>query len=715
MDALEIARGYLRRGWIPIPVPFRTKGPKLVGWQNLRPTEEELPHLFRGKTNIGILNGPSGLIDVDLDHMVAVQIAAEFLPQTPAVFGRAGKPRSHWLYKGSAPYLKLCAVDGDGEIHTVVEIRTIGQTVFPGSVHESGEPIEWASDGEPETVDPTQAVRDLFAAFLERTGFTQIHEEPECEPVSAPRLNDGTRPGDDYNARGDVVSLLRAHGWVPVRDDGDSSKWRRPGKSTGISASLRGGAFYVFTTSTRLRARAAYSPFALYAALEHGGNYDNAASALATQGFGSKPEPDPIGEVAAAAFLKTASKEAFPADCLSPPGLLSRVIEHNLRTSMYPLPELALGAALGLVATYTGRRVTDAYGTRTNGYFLGLAPSGAGKEHARQINKELLLRGGMERAIGPERIASSAGLVSFVCERLTLFLQLDEMSNLLETMKNPAKSPHLYNIGTVLMQLYASSGGLWIGDAYADTKKTKTANQPHCVVYGTSTPEAFWGSLTVDNVNNGLLGRMLAFESTKLPAWKKPERLDWPEDVIEEIRRWGQFANSGNLSEANPEPFVAEHSLVAAARFEQHMRDINERRAGDTEQASGLWARSGGKVGKLALLLACSRCWGHPPRVELEDVQRAIKIGNWLTRRMLAQAGEYVGETDREVKAKRLLRIIGRRKMSSAELTRKTQFLYRKERDEIIIDLVHAGALAEEHEQTGGRPVTYFRRQSCNA
>ena len=47
---------------------------------------------------------PSGwLIDVDLDHPLAVELADEFLPPTASVFGRVGKPRSHRLYVVTEP------------------------------------------------------------------------------------------------------------------------------------------------------------------------------------------------------------------------------------------------------------------------------------------------------------------------------------------------------------------------------------------------------------------------------------------------------------------------------------------------------------------------------------------------------------------------------------------------------------------------------------
>jgi hypothetical protein len=105
-DLKQTALGYLARGWAPIRVPYRSKSPGRKGWQNERHTREALANVFsNGAGNIGVLLGaPSGgLVDVDLDHPRAVALAPKFLPHTPARFGRASKPSSHWLYRLTAP------------------------------------------------------------------------------------------------------------------------------------------------------------------------------------------------------------------------------------------------------------------------------------------------------------------------------------------------------------------------------------------------------------------------------------------------------------------------------------------------------------------------------------------------------------------------------------------------------------------------------------
>lgn len=177
MNALHHALEYRRRGWMPVPLGYRQKGIKTPGWQNLRLTEDELPQHFGGRCNVGVLLGePSGwLIDVDLDNPVAVELAPEYLPPTGRIFGRTSKPRSHWLYRVTAPIeTKQFKAKPEGML---VELRATGlQTVFPGSIHESGEVIAWDEEGEPDEVDPIElldCVTALAEAVRRRLGITE--------------------------------------------------------------------------------------------------------------------------------------------------------------------------------------------------------------------------------------------------------------------------------------------------------------------------------------------------------------------------------------------------------------------------------------------------------------------------------------------------------------------------------------------------------------
>src|SRR5215471_15257110 len=48
MTTLEAAQNWVARGFFPVPIPFRTKGPKLEGWNDLRLRLHDLPRYFNG-------------------------------------------------------------------------------------------------------------------------------------------------------------------------------------------------------------------------------------------------------------------------------------------------------------------------------------------------------------------------------------------------------------------------------------------------------------------------------------------------------------------------------------------------------------------------------------------------------------------------------------------------------------------------------------------
>jgi hypothetical protein len=170
--ASDYAREYARRGWNVVPVKFRTKQPIGSNWQTRVIREADVPKYFNGAPlSVGVEMGASsgGLTDGDLDSREAVAIAPYVLPRTEAVFGRASNRSSHWLYisnlhegaYGAAIQFRDPLLKGDDAM--LFELRIGGkneageikgaQTVFPGSVHESGEDIVWEENGEPATVD----------------------------------------------------------------------------------------------------------------------------------------------------------------------------------------------------------------------------------------------------------------------------------------------------------------------------------------------------------------------------------------------------------------------------------------------------------------------------------------------------------------------------------------------------------------------------------
>src|SRR3954453_20265174 len=102
VSIVDAALALLRRGRMPVRVPFRTKGPTDPEWQKKRLTEDEMPSYFGGQRwNLGYQTGePSGnLVTIDIDCDEAMAIADYVLPSTGSEHGREGSPRSHRDYQ----------------------------------------------------------------------------------------------------------------------------------------------------------------------------------------------------------------------------------------------------------------------------------------------------------------------------------------------------------------------------------------------------------------------------------------------------------------------------------------------------------------------------------------------------------------------------------------------------------------------------------------
>lgn len=120
-----------------------------------------------------------------------------------------------------------------------------------------------------------------------------IEEEERVVTEERSKAPRGDRIGDRYeespNVRERSVGILQRLGWQIQRGDGERTYCTRPGKSRGVSGELRSdGSFFCYTDgASPLEPLKNYSPFALYTIVEHGGNFKEAALALADE-FGEE-------------------------------------------------------------------------------------------------------------------------------------------------------------------------------------------------------------------------------------------------------------------------------------------------------------------------------------------------------------------------------------------------------------------------------------------
>ncbi|MBK9126204.1 MAG: DUF3987 domain-containing protein [Phycisphaerales bacterium] len=713
---IESARTYLARGYAVIPVPARKKIPVLKGWTDLRLSESDLPAHFNGTGNIGVLLGePSGwLVDVDLDCEEAVALAPKFLPPTGAMSGRPGKPASHWWYICEG--IKTRKHQDPVSKKMIVELRSTGaQTVVGPSIHPSGEPYDLL-DGEPAVVDAGElaaAVAALAEAVTEaRHGRT---ERPHSQP--------GALGAPPFQA-GDAV-LRRAAAYLDRIPPAISGSGGHSQTYTAATAMVHGfgldpeAAFSLLWNRYNPRCDPPWSEKELRhkvtdaASKPHDrphGWLRDAGPAESSDVDLSEFNPEPRrGVVERPRSERPPDPGPFPAHLLRVPGFIEQVVAYNLATATRPQPVLALAAAICLQAVLAARKVRDERGNRTNVYCVGVAPSGAGKDNARKVNKNILFAADLVEHEGNEDLASDAGLVTAVEAEPAVLFQIDEFGRFLRTIGDPKKAPHLFNVLTALMKLYSSADTVFRGKAYADKKRNKVVDQPCVSVYGTTVPEHFFESLTADSLSDGFIARLLVFESAETPARQRAKALSVPEPLKQAAEWWGAQQPGGNLFKEHPKPIVVEATPQAGEVFDALASTVDAELGKPDETGRSLWARAEEKACRLALIYACSAN-AEKPVIDADAARWACDLSSYLTRRMLYIAHEWVADGVFDARQKRVVRVVRKAggKISRSELCRKTQWLTQRERQEVIDNLLETQQLRQEEETSATRPKVVY-------
>ena len=314
-ETLAAAQSYLAAGFSVIPIKADgSKAPALAQWkafQQAQPGESQLERWFGNDTPPGIglihgaVSGHSEALDFDqpglyhkFAHLCHQQGWGDLLDRLTLL--ETPSDGHHLLYRCTEPVGGNAKIAETPDRKTLIETRGEGgYTLAPASplaCHPAGAPYLFLRGSMGTVPIITAAERaglhDLARLFNQYADPRKIVDAPRQKT----RPGDGLRPGDDYNQRGDYPALLERHGWRELGQTGDKTLWQRPGKiGPGISATgnyAGSNLFYVFSVNAAPFApQTAYSPFAVYSLLEHGGDFPAAARALAQESFGEPMPP----------------------------------------------------------------------------------------------------------------------------------------------------------------------------------------------------------------------------------------------------------------------------------------------------------------------------------------------------------------------------------------------------------------------------------------
>ena len=225
-------------------------------------------------------------------------------------------------------------IEVKGEHGFLIVAPSTGYTATKGNLTNLGDPL---------TQDEWDILLSILVSLNQKpkAGF-QYKTQPVVEPKTNSKTWNGISTFEDFNKRGEHVSILNSIGFEYLGDVGDRELWRRPGKNGGGSSatwhkSMR--LFYNFSSNTPLLDVGGYNLSQLYTIFKHGGDYSSAAKELYnSENYGTKQ-----GRIEDIEFeFPETTIHASPKEdedesegkTILPPSLSNKEIKHLVRNSI---------------------------------------------------------------------------------------------------------------------------------------------------------------------------------------------------------------------------------------------------------------------------------------------------------------------------------------------------------------------------------------------
>ena len=700
---------------------------------------------------IGVAGGCVAGVDIDIvdDQELSEslqKLAFEVLGTTPAVrIGRS--PKRLLVYRTKEPFKGIKA-------HPL-EILCHGQQFVAYAIHpDTQRPYEWPDTSLADlTIEQLPEITEEQARNFLDKGFQLIPEE--LRPASLSKIKNAplespssTRPiVVSGGLRGTQEAIQDAMRYI-VNADLDYDSWISIGMALKGALGEDGTALFIEWSASSSKndpevtanAWASFRPTVIGAgtvyhhAQKNGWSPDPAiVMNPGNQHAGPHPAAEMLQKMQHLPPVSISTSEPESSTILEGPawdpsdidGVLGMLVAHILKTAPRPQPILSVGNALCALGALMGRRYRTETNLRSNIYVVGIADSGSGKNHSREVITDLFVQNDMENFLGGNRIASGAGLLRAVKDNPAILFQQDEFGMFLQAAADRRRSPkYITDILDLMTEMYSSAGTTFLGPEYAvpDKDGRKDIKQPCLCIYGTTTPVMFWSSLKSANVADGSLARFMILKTRE----DYPERnagnviCQTPPELIAALHsvRDNGSLGGGNIAGLTKDrttalnPMVVPLSNEAKEQFDTFSEQVvTKLRKIKSTIFSSIIARAWENAMKVALIRAVS---ANPPNpvIRKEDAEWAIGLVVFSINTLVKDVERHVADNQTEEYHKRLLEIVrkaGKKGISKTALGVKSRFLTRRARNEILSELVdeeiiHTSTL----NSSGSKPVTVF-------
>ena len=321
-----------------------------------------------------------------------------------------------------------------------------------------------------------------------------------------------------------------------------------------------------------------------------------------------------------------------------PSGFVGAIAAHIYHSAPRPVREVAIVAALGLMAGLCGKAYNISR-TGLNMYIILVARSAVGKEAMHSGISNILNSdrcADLQKHVCFNDYASGPALIKAANEKLSFVNVAGEFGRKLARMGDERESPNspMHHLRTVLTNLYQKSGAGNIagGIKYSDKdKNTDSGKSIALSIIGETTPRTLYDSISQSMMEDGFISRWLLFEYKGERPAQNPnaaKNVPLPENLIGKLMaitaNVKSIIESGQINETATEVQQSEQSAIDLQWFDRFCdQQING--AGDNEAIRQIWNRAHLKVLRLSALLAVGD--NHiAPIIQPEHSNWALKV-----------------------------------------------------------------------------------------
>ncbi len=744
-------------GFRIIPLEPGTKRPgKLIGGKDWHGLDDWSKHCDRTNgafelkmwskwsgCGIGIACGyPTIGVDIDIagDEVLAHRIrniAYKHLDKTPAV--RVGQaPKVLLVYRTKEPIKSI-------KRHPIEILGHGAQFVAYGIHPGTKQPYSWIDEGLADLdVDQLPLVtQEALEAFIEEA-LAALPEE--VRKRSRPR-SPGTGQASPHGASANLEAVRSAVEAIP-NPDLQWDDWSRIGMAMWAATEGAEEGYAIFeewsAKSSKHVAKACRERWDHWrrsppSDLGFGTLYHEAQAAGWVPPAGLIFDPDLAKLPPAEILISSEVHAAKPAEPPEPQeykvpellldldGGLKEFVDWCTVTAPRPQPFLALAAALPLFGVLTGRRYQTRTGLRGNIYTVGIADSGAGKDHARKCVAAVLHKAGLMQYLDGDDLGSGQAILGALHKHPALLFRSDEFGKQLQMWAGKRAAAYKADIWTKLTILYSSADSLIQGTQYANDKERPREDvvQPCVGFMGSTVPGPFWQALQQGSLSDGSLARFLIFRTDNNYPKKQRDRppLEAPDNLVALCQSIAagvpDHDYGGNLADlmlatANPRPYRVPEDKGAARVLE----DLDDRTDEWLKRVQGtpetaLVARLVDNAVRAALIRAVARDPIEPVITE-RDANWSAALSRHCIDTVIRDAEAYIAENETEAQHKKLLHTIrnaGAQGITKKDLARACMWSKALERNQMLSVLIESGQVREAQETTpvpGPNPTRYY-------